>query len=63
MTAREPLKPGDQVTIVGAGHPYRGRSGTIEGEFRPDLDLKWRVALDGAYEGECGASEKDLRPA
>jgi hypothetical protein len=60
---RAALKPGDRVTITGSGHPRLGQSGVIAGEFRPDLDLKWRVALDGAYEGECGASEKDLRPA
>jgi hypothetical protein len=57
------LKPGDRVLITGNGHPYRGRTGVIAEEFRPDLDLKWNVALDGAYEGNCGASEKDLRPA
>ena len=62
-TSRPPLRPGDRVTITGAGHPRRGQSGVIAGEFRPDLDLKWRVALDGAYEGECGAAEKDLRRA
>lgn len=59
-----PFKPGDRVRITSRGHPWHGHTGTISAPFSSDKapDLKWTVAIDGAW-GDAAVSESDIRRA
>lgn len=61
------LQVGDRVVIVGDDHPHRTEAGTIArpadlaaGHLLADA-FDWIVELDGTWEGECFASDNELR--
>ena len=58
------FKHGDRVLITAAGHPWKGHAGTITRPFdAPSApELKWAVAIDGAW-SEGAVAESEIRPA
>lgn len=49
--------------VLKAGHPHAGRAGTVVALEYMLSDTALRVALDGAYDGECMAFPGDYRLA